>query len=433
MSEYLDIEVLPIFRPLCEPKRYKAIYGGRGKGGSHFFADLVLTYSLMERMDIICLREVQLSIAESIKKLIESKIEQRGLGKMFRILETHIISPWGGRIAFQGMQNHTNESIKSLEGYRIALVEEANSLSQRSLDLLRPTIRWEYRPDKTKPPEKISEMWFVWNPVKPDDAVDAFFRGNDREDGDPPFVPREDAIVVEASYKDNKWFPDVLRSDMEEDKRRDPDKYAHVWLGKYWTRSDARVFKNWKIEKFSLPDTTIYRCGADWGFSVDPSVLVKCALVENTLYIEYEAYQVGCEIVDTPDLFFTVPDSEKWPCVADSARPETIVHMQKNGFPKMYAATKCANSAKDGIIFLQGLDIVVHPRCKNVIDELSTYSYKIDKYTDKVLPMLEDKKNHTIDAIRYACEGVRRAKGSGKVKTVTETLGQYSANVGFYG
>jgi phage terminase large subunit len=350
------------------------------------------------------------------------------LGKAFRVLDTHIISPYGGRIGFQGMQNHTAESIKSLEGYRVAFLEEANNFSQRSLDLLRPTIRWE---DKAR--GLTSEIWSVWNPNLPSDAIDAFFRGNDREDGDPVFVPRDDAIVVEASYADNPWFPNVLRAEMEEDRRRDPDKYAHIWLGKYWTRSDARVFKNWKIEAFTLPDTAVYRCGADWGFSVDPSVLVKCALVENTMYVEYEAYQVGCEIVDTPDLFFTVPDAELWPCVADSARPETINHMQKNGFPKMYATTKGANSVKDGIIFLQGLDIVVHPRCKHVADELSSFSYKIDRYTDKVLPILEDKKNHTIDALRYACEGVRKAKGSGKVRTVTEVLGMGAGRVGFYG
>ena len=392
MSEFHDVEVNEKFMPLCEPRRYKAIYGGRGKGGSHFFADLVLNYALSEKMDIICLREVQLSIAESIKKLIESKIQERGLGKLFRIQENQIMSCHGGRIGFMGMQNHTAESIKSLEGYRVAMVEEANSLSQRSLDLLRPTIRWE---DKSR--GLISEMWFVWNPVKPDDAVDNFFRGNaDREDGDPPFELRSDAIAIEANYSDNKWFPDVLRVDMEEDRRRDPDKYAHVWLGQYWTRSDARVFTNWKVEKFTLPETVVYRLGADWGFSVDPSVMVKCALVDDTLYVENEAYAVGREINDTPDLFLSIPDAEKWPSVADSARPETIAYMQKHGFPKMYAATKGVNSIKEGIIFLQGLDIVVHPRCKHVIDEMSCFSYKIDKQTDKILPIMQDRKNHMI-------------------------------------
>lgn len=394
---------MPVYQRLLVPSRYKAIYGGRGKGGSHFFADQVIANAMSEKMDIICLREIQLSIAESVKKLIESKIQSYGLGKLFRILDTHLVSPHGGRIAFQGMQNHTAETIKSLEGYRIAYLEEANKFSQRSLDLLRPTIRWE---DQARGLE--SEIWAVWNPDKRDDPIDAFFRGNDREDGDPPFIPRDDAIVVEASFADNLLFPEVLRKEMEEDRRRDPDKYAHVWLGKYWTRSDARVFTNWQEKAFTLPEETVYRCGADWGFSVDPSVFVKAALVEKTLYIEYEAYKVGCEIPDTPDLFLSVPDSEKWPCVADSARPETISYMQKNGFPKMYAAIKGTNSVKEGIMFLQGLDIVVHPRCKHVIDELSTYSYKIDRDTDKVLPILEDKDNHTIDAIRYACEGARR-------------------------
>ena len=373
---------------------------------------------MSERMDIICLREIQLSIAESVKKLIENKIQGYGLGKAFRVLDTHIVSPFGGRIGFQGMQNHTAETIKSLEGYRVALVEEANSLSQRSLDLLRPTIRWE---DKST--GRFSEMWFVWNPNQPDDAVDAFFRGND-EERDTPFVLRDDAIAIEADYNDNPWFPDILRKDMEEDRKRDPDKYAHVWLGQYWSRSDARVFKNVKVQDFTLPDTTIYRCGADWGYSVDPSVFLKMALIENTLYIEYEAYQVGCEIPDTPDLFMSVPDAEKWPSVADSSRPETISYMQKHGFPKMYAAVKGKNSVEEGIIFMQGLDIIIHPRCRYAIKEFFSHSYKVHPKTDKILPIMEDKRNHTIDAARYGLEGARRRKAVTKTVTVTELLEQ---------
>jgi phage terminase large subunit len=113
--------------------------------------------------------------------------------------------------------------------------------------------------------------------------------------------------------------------------------------------------------------------------------------------------------MDTPDLFFTVPDSEKWPMVADSARPETISHMRRNGFPKIMPAVKGPKSLEEGIEFLKTYDIVVHPRCKHTIDELTLYSYKIDKLTGNILPLLDDKKNHIIDALRYACEGVRRA------------------------
>jgi phage terminase large subunit len=149
--------------------------------------------------------------------------------------------------------------------------------------------------------------------------------------------------------------------------------------------------------------------GADWGFSVDPSVLIRCSIEGRRLYIDHESYMIGCEIDQLPDLFDRVPESRKWFITADSARPETISYMQKHGYPKISAAIKGARSVEDGIEFLKSFDIIVHPRCQHVIDELTMYSYKTDPLTNQILPMLEDKHNHTIDALRYACEGIRKA------------------------
>ena len=218
------------------------------------------------------------------------------------------------------MQNHTADSIKSLEGYDRAWVEEAQSLSQQSLDLLRPTIR--------KPG---SELWFTWNPRNETDPVNWLLRG----DNPPP-----QSTVIEVNYQQNPWFPDVLSDEMEYDKRRDPDKFQHVWRGAYLQNSQSRVFRNWCIEEFDAPPDAIHRLGADWGFAVDPTVLVRCHIEGRKLYVDHEAYMVGCEITDTPDLFMQIPESEKWPIVADSARPETISHMRKNGFPKIMGAIK---------------------------------------------------------------------------------------------
>jgi phage terminase large subunit len=338
----------------------------------------------------VCVREIQKSLDQSVKRLLESKIESMNAGYYFEVQDAKIKSNFGnGLIIFQGMQNHTAESIKSLEGYKRAWVEEAQSLSQRSLDLLRPTIRMPG-----------SELWFTWNPLDDIDPVDALLRGES---------PPPDSVVIEVNYADNPWFPDVLRAEMEYDKRRDPDKYAHIWLGKYRQNSEARVFKNWTVEEFERPAGTIHRLGADWGFSVDPSVLVRCDIEGNRLYVDYEAYMVGCEIVNLPELFMSVPDAEKWPITADSARPETISHMQRNGFPKIRAAIKGAKSLEEGVEFLKSFDIVVHPRCKHLIDELTLYKYKEDPLTGAILPILDDKDNHVIDALRYACEGARRA------------------------
>jgi phage terminase large subunit len=388
----LQIQTPAWARPLLAPSRYKGAWGGRGSGKSHFFAEAMIEAHILDPTTYsVCVRENQKSLAQSVKRLLETKIEALGAGDYFEVQEAVIKSRRGdGRIIFQGMKTHTADSIKSLEGYDRAWVEEAQSLSQTSLDMLRPTIR--------KPG---SELWFTWNPREKSDPVDHLLRGD---------TPPKDAVVLGVNYDRNPWFPDVLRDEMEYDRRRDPDKYNHVWLGGYLANSEARVFRNWRVEEFEAPRDAIHRLGADWGFSVDPSVLVRCHIIGRTLYVDYEAYQVGCEIVNLPDLFMTVPDAEKWPLTADSARPETISHMRKHGFPRIFPAVKGPRSLEEGVEWLKSYDIVVHPRCVHTIDELTLYSYKRDPLTDRILPVLEDKKNHVIDALRYACEGVRRAK-----------------------
>lgn len=376
---------------MLRPSRYKGAHGGRGSGKSHAFAEAMIEAHVIDQnRRSVCVREIQKSLAQSVKRLLEVKIKELGVEKYFEIQETVIKSVHGdGLIIFQGLQNHTSDSIKSLEGYDCAWVEEAQSLSQRSLDLLRPTIR---KPD--------SELWFTWNPRNSTDPIDALLRGESL----PP-----SSIVTEVNFRDNPWFPDVLKDEMEYDRDRDPDKYKHVWLGSYLSNSEARVFRNWTVEEFDAPDDATHRFGADWGFATDPTVLVRCHLTGRKLYVDYEAYMVGCEIVNTPELFLTIPEAEKWPIVADNARPETISHMKKNGFPKIMAAVKGPKSVEEGIEWLKNYDIVVHPRCQHTIDELSLYSYKTDALTGNIIPVLEDRDNHVIDALRYACEAMRRA------------------------
>lgn len=408
----LRIPTAEVFEPLLKPARYKGAHGGRGSGKSQFFADLWLDENIGEKLDFVCLRETLKSLEFSVKKLLESKVDHYNAGAYFDIQDRRIFSKKGGVTIFEGMQNHTADSIKSLEGFDRSWFEEAQNASEKSLKLLRPTIR--------KPG---SQLWFGWNPDKPTDPIDALLRGTEL----PP-----DAVVVQANYMDNPWLPDVLRAEMEFDKRRDPDKYAHVWLGEYQKNSEKRVFKNWTVEEFDNDKNAVIRQGADWGFSIDPTVLVQCYIEGRKLYIPYEAYRVGCEIVDTPDLFLTVPDSERWPIVADSARPETISHLQKNGFPKIRAAIKGPKSLEEGVEFLKSFDIIVHPRCKHLVDELTLYSYKTDPLTEEVLSVLEDKDNHVIDALRYACEGARRvAKTTAKTApkhTHTHTNMNWMAN-----
>lgn len=219
----LQIATPRVFIPLLQPKRYKGAWGGRGSGKSHFYAELLIETCIVRTTRAVCLREIQKSIKQSIKLLLEDKIKKLGVGHLFEILETEIRHRTNGSlIIFQGMQNHTADSIKSLEGFDIALLVEAQAISQRSLDLLRPTIRKEG-----------SEIWCEWNPETEDVPIDQLLRG--------PNAPA-DSVVVEANWRDNPFFPEVLRVEMEEDKLRDYDKYLHVWEGQYRRTLDGAVY-----------------------------------------------------------------------------------------------------------------------------------------------------------------------------------------------
>ena len=186
----LRISVPRKLKPLLGPKRYKGAYGGRGGAKSHFFAEQVVLRCLVRPTRVVCIREVQNSIKDSVRQLLIDKIEKLGVSTAFEVLESEIRGPNGSLIVFKGMQSYNAANIKSLEAYDIAWVEEAQTLSQHSLDLLRPTLRKEG-----------SELWFSWNPRFKTDPVDAFFRKS----------PPEDAISVLVNWRDNPWFPDVLR------------------------------------------------------------------------------------------------------------------------------------------------------------------------------------------------------------------------------
>lgn len=212
----LELPTARVFVPLLEPARYKGVWGGRGSGKSHFFAEQLIEDSLTERgLLSVCIREVQKSLAQSSKRLIEAKLAANGLGEAdgFKVFKELIETPGDGVIIFQGMQDHTADSIKSLEGFKRAWVEEAQSLSANSLKLLRPTIRAEG-----------SQLWFSWNPNRKSDPVDAMLRGSE--------VPT-DSIVIRANWSDNPWFTKELEQERLDTLRMDPDQYDHIWEGDY--------------------------------------------------------------------------------------------------------------------------------------------------------------------------------------------------------
>lgn len=374
--------------PLLGSSRYKGAKGGRGSGKSHFFAELLVEECIADPdLPAICIREVQKSLRFSAKRLVEGKIEALGVGHLFDVQREAIFRKGGqGLIIFQGMQDHTADSIKSLEGFRRAWVEEAHSLSARSMELLLPTIR-----------EEGSEIWFSWNPELPTDPVDRLMCGDQKDD---------DSVCVHVNYTENPFLPSTMLREAEKHRRRDPETFGHVWLGEYVERTDAQILGGkYTIAEF-VPEADWQGpyFGLDFGFAMDPTAMVRCWVHDNRLFIDHEAGKTRLELDQTASYFIArIPDCMKHVIRADSARPESISYLKRKGLPKVEAVKKWPNSVEDGIAHLRSYDeIVIHPRCKATAEEARRYSYKVDKATGDVLPTVVDAFNHYIDATRYA-------------------------------
>lgn len=384
----MKFNVPTAFKELYFPHRYKIFYGGRGAGKSTEIGRALAIKGRAKKLRILCTREIQKSISDSVHKLLSDQIEAMGLGDFYTITRDSIRGKNGTEFIFKGLHSNAQE-IKSTESIDICWVEEAQAVSQESWDVLIPTIRNEG-----------SEIWVSFNPKTANDPVYKRFVLNEPHD----------AYVRKINYDENPHFPDTLRKEMEWLKERDYPLYLHIWEGELLKQSNALIFKNrFEVRDFTTPHNARFYYGADWGFANDPTTLVRLWIEKRTIYIDYEAYGVGVEINETPALFDMVPGSRIWPIYADSSRPETISYMAKHGF-RCKSAPKWQGSIEDGIAWLKSHDIVIHSRCKHTIDEFNKYSYKTDKVTNDILPIIVDKDNHCIDAIRYSCSNLIKGR-----------------------
>jgi len=370
---------------LAYPKRFKVAYGGRGSGKSWAFARALIVLASQYRFRVLCAREFQNSIVDSVHRLLCDQIESMGLSDKFTITDKAIVSSTGSEFLFKGLRHNINE-IKSLEGVDVCWVEEAQRVSQSSWDILIPTVRKE-----------ASEIWITFNPDNLSDPTYKRFVIN----------PSPDCISVKVNFDQNRHFPETLRKEMEYCKANDYDAYLHIWEGNPRVISNAVIFKGkYVVEEFDTPDgIDRFFYGADWGFSQDPTVGIRCYIVGRKLFIDYECYGIGVEIAETDQLLRSIPGADKWTIKGDCSRPETISALNKKGL-NVQPAKKWAGSVEDGIAHLRTFEqIVVHPRCKHTADEFALYSYKVDKITEEVLPVVVDKHNHCLDALRYSLDG----------------------------
>lgn len=386
------LELPAAYRFLFRPARYKVAYSGRGAGKSWGVADALLTVALQRKIRVLCARQFQASIADSVHRLLKDRISARGLDDFFTVTQTGIVSRTGSEFIFKGLKLNAAE-IKSLEGVDICWVEEAQHVNRESWDLLIPTIRKEG-----------SEIWITFNPGAVDSETWQRFVAE----------PPENAVVVKTSWRDNPFFPATLDEERRHAQRvMDPEDYANIWEGEPLTHAKSQIFAGrYQVAEFESPATGVrLYYGADWGFADDPTTLVRAFERDGCLYVDHEAWAQGCEIERLPALFRLVPDAQRWPIRADNSRPELIRFMRRMGFI-VKPCRKWPGSVEEGVTFLRsGFErLVVHPRCTHVADELRLYSYKTDKTTGDVLPAIVDKNNHCVDALRYAIEPVIRGR-----------------------
>jgi len=401
MSSSFDIP--DVFHDFLQPKRFKIAYGGRGSAKSESFCRLLVYKSMIEKHLIACCREFQTSIDDSVYKTIRNIIESMGYEAYFKFTDKSIkCLTSGSEFIFKGLKMNVG-GIKSINGITICFIEEAQSVSQESWDVLIPTIR------SKQPDGNDSEIWVVFNPDSAEDPTYQMF----------VMQQRDNAIVKKVNHTENPFFPSVLNDERLFCLKNNPKHYDNIWEGEPKRLSDAVIFAGkFVVESFETHADAEFRFGMDFGYE-DPATVVRCYIRDKTLYIDYEAYQSHVMLDDLPSFILSVPNSLNNLIIADSSQPSVIQKISSAGF-KIEGAKKGAGSIDEGIFFLQSFEkIVIHERCVNTAKEFRNYSYAIDKRGIVDHNKIVDKFNHAIDAIRYALEhDVRVKKKIGKANIV---------------
>jgi len=391
----LPPKLIPVFTPKRGELRYRGAYGSRGSGKSFSFAQMAAVWGFIEPLRILCVRELQVSIKESMHAEIKNAIQSvPWLAAGYDIGENFIRGNNGTEFIFKGLR-HNMSSIKSMAQIDLCIIEEAEDTPEYSYIELEPTIR-----------APLSEIWVIWNPKKDGSPTDNRFIKTK--------PPR--SMFVNMNWQDNPKFPENLNELRLQQKANFEDAmYQHIWEGAYLKHSKAQIFSNkFKEEEFTPDDSwNGPYFGIDFGFAQDPTTGVKCWVNDDVLYVEHEAGKVGLELDDTKEyLTRSIPHLESHTSRADSARPESISYLKRHGMPRIEGVKKWAGSVEDGIEHIKSYKkVIIHPRCKETLNEFRLYSYKVDRLSGDILPVVIDADNHYIDAIRYAINPLIQRKG----------------------
>jgi phage terminase large subunit len=387
-------------RPLFKPARYKVAHGGRGSAKSWGFARALLIQAAQRPLRVLCTREIQKSIKDSVHRLLSDQIQALGLGQFFEVLETEIRGRNGSIFLFAGLAQHTVESIKSFEGVDRVWIEEAQVVTKRSWDVLTPTIR-----------AVGSEIWLSLNP--------------DMETGETyqRFVahPPADAIVIQMNWRDNPWFPEVLENERLETLRRDPDNYDNIWEGVPKRVSEGAIYRI-EVERLYadrrarrvpydplLPVDTVWDLGWNDAMTIGmfqrSSAEVRCIdYIEDSHHtldwyvgqIEKRDYRWGKDFIphdgrardfktgkSTEELLTTLRG--KKPHVLPAESIEEGIKAARMMFPRAY---------------------VDEDKCARLLECLKRYRRAISQSTGEPGAPLHDEFSHGADMWRYAAQAV---------------------------
>lgn len=369
---------------------YRALYGGRGSGKSYSAALVAAVWGYTEPLRVLCVRQFQNSIAQSFYAELKAAIENHWwLSEHYELQRDRIIGENGTEFIFKGL--HTNPTaIKSLAKIDLTIVEEAEDIPEESWLQLEATVLRQPK----------AEIWSLWNPRKKSSPVDTRFR----------IHPPSDAVIAEINYTDNPFFPEGLKKLCE--RQRDILDYAtwaHVWLGKYLENSASQIFNGkYEVKEFTPgKHWSGPHQGLDWGYSQDPTAMIRSWIHDDCLWIEYEAGDTGIELDDVAKAASVIPDFDKYATRADSAQPAMISHVKAKGLRRLEPAKKGRGSVEDGIQFIRSFRrVYIHPRCKRTAEEFDRYSWKVDRLSGDILDTPVDAYNHWIDALRYSLEPV---------------------------
>lgn len=393
------------------PARYRCLYGGRGSGKTQAFA-------LMAAVDgyrlgragisglMLCAREHLVNLDESSMKEVKEAIQRVSwLADYYEIGEKYIRSR-DRRIdfSFVGLR-HNIQGVKSKAKILRFWLDEAEDASELALQTVIPTVRAEG-------PWGQSEIWCSWNPGSANSAVHKRFREN---------TP-EDCRIEEMNWRDNPWFPKVLNRARLDDMQRRPETYQHVWEGQFLSISEALIFsEKYEIDLFEpASDWDGPYHGLDFGFSQDPTAASQSYIYNNCLYIRHSFAKKKLELDETASAVATaIPRFAMYAVRADNSRPESISFLRQNGIPRIESVKKWPGSIEDGIEFMKSFDrIIIHPDAKDAAEEFSLYSYKVDRQSGDILPVILDANNHVIDSIRYALAPMIKMRGQPRIRAL---------------